>query len=142
MGQSKTCSIVIIEDNPADVLLIRKALEQQCVKCGLTCFQDGGGALKNLSQKGRLLPDLILLDLKLPNADGIDVLRSIRSTPRFVEVPVVILTSSDSSSDKQRTARMGATRYIRKPSGLEEFFREVGHGVEEMLYRENLRDLR
>jgi len=134
---SKTASIVVVEDNPADVLLIKKALQEQRIDCDLTCFENGEIALKNLSQKGRLLPDLILLDLKLPKADGMDVLQAVRNMPRFVDVPVLILTSSESPSDMQRTARLGAARYIRKPSGLEEFFREVGQGVEEMLRPEN-----
>jgi CheY-like chemotaxis protein len=68
-------------------------------------------------------------------ADGIEVLGKIHGMPRFSEVPVIILTSSESPSDKQRTGRMGAARYIRKPSRLEDFLREVGTGVEEMLPR-------
>jgi len=136
MGQDlKTASIFVIEDNPADVLLIRKALEEKGIKCALTCFENGETALRNLSQQGRLLPDLILLDLHLPMADGVEVLGKIRGMPRFSEVPIVILTSSESPSDRQRTARMGAARYIRKPSRLEDFLREVGTGVEEMLLR-------
>ena len=74
-----------------------------------------------------------MLDLQLPKADGVEVLGKIRGMPRFADVPVVTLTSSESLSDMQRTARMGAARYIRKPLGLEDFFREVGRGVEEML---------
>ena len=136
MGQElKTSSIVVVEDNPADVLLIRKALEEKGIKFALTCFESGETALRNLSQKGRLLPDLILLDLNLPMADGIEVLGKIHCMPRFSEVPIVILTSSESTSDKQRTGRMGAARYIRKPSRLEDFFKEVGTAVEEMLLR-------
>jgi CheY-like chemotaxis protein len=138
MGRtSKKASIVVVEDNPADVLLIRKGLEGQGVDCDLTCFDDGDIAVRGLSQEGRLLPDLILLDLKLCKLDGFDVLQSIRSMPNFVDVPVIILTSSESPSDKQRTARMGAARYIRKPSQLDEFFREVGQGVEEILRHKN-----
>ena len=124
---------MLVEDNPADVLLVRKALEDRGIKCSLTCFEDGEKALKNLSQPGRLAPDLILLDLNLPRADGVDVLRRICSIPSLSAVPVVILTSSESPSDMQRTAKLGAARYIRKPSKLEDFYREVGRGVEEML---------
>src|SRR5205807_378915 len=65
MGQTlKTASIVLVEDNPADVLLVRKALQEKGIKCELTCFETGEKALKNLSQEGRLAPDLILLDLR------------------------------------------------------------------------------
>jgi chemotaxis family two-component system response regulator Rcp1 len=129
----KTASIVVVEDNPADVLLIRKALEERGIQCELTCFESGETALRNLSQQGRLLPDLILLDLHLPIADGCEVLGKIHGMPRFSDVPIVILTSSESPSDKQRATRMGAALYIRKPSRLEDFLREVGSGVEEML---------
>src|SRR3989454_8353793 len=61
----RTASIVLVEDNPADVLLVRKALQEKGIKCELTCFEAGEKALKNLSQEGRLAPDLILLDLNL-----------------------------------------------------------------------------
>ena len=138
-GTVKTASIVLVEDNPADVLLIKKALKEKGLKCALTCFEDGEKALKNLSQAGRLPPDLILLDLNLPGIDGVDVLRKICTIPRFLKVPVVILTSSESPSDMQRTQRIGAARYIRKPSGLEDFFRVVGSAVEEMLLPEGRR---
>jgi CheY-like chemotaxis protein len=130
----KTASILIVEDNPADVLLITKALQEKGIKCELTCLENGEAALRNLSEKGRPLPDLILLDLHLPTAGGIDVLAGIRDMPRFSQVPIVILTSSESPSDKQRTAKMGVSRYIRKPTGLEDFLNEVGEGVEEMLH--------
>ena len=129
----KTASIVLVEDNPADVLLVKKALQEKGIKCALTCFEDGEKALKNLSQAGRLAPDLILLDLNLPGVDGVDVLGKICTIPGLLKVPVVILTSSESPSDMQRTQRIGAARYIRKPSGVEDFFREVGCAVEEML---------
>jgi CheY-like chemotaxis protein len=90
-------------------------------------------ALKALSRQDGKAPDLILLDLNLPTIDGIAVLIQIRNMPRLSGVPVVILTSSGSSSDMRRTERLGAARYIRKPFMLEDFLREVGGGVEEML---------
>lgn len=133
MGQVRKASIMLVEDNPADVLLVRKALQEKGLNFELTCFDEGEKALKNLSQPGRLLPDLILLDLQLPKIQGIDMLRLIRNMPKFADVPVVILTSSESPGDKHRTELLGAARYIKKPSMLEDFFREVGGGVEEML---------
>jgi chemotaxis family two-component system response regulator Rcp1 len=128
---SKTARIVLVEDNPGDVLLVRKALQEKGVAADLTCFEDGPKALKSLAQQE--VPDLILLDLNLPKIEGFDVLNKIRSTPKLSAVPVVILTSSESPADKQRTALLGASRYITKPSGLDDFLREVGRGVEEML---------
>jgi CheY-like chemotaxis protein len=134
---SKTARIVLIEDNPSDVLLVRKALEEALQKKGiavdLTCFEDGQKALNGLSKQGRKAPDLILLDLNLPKTEGVDVLRAVRSMPNLAGVPVVILTSSASPTDIHRTGLLGAARYIAKPSELDDFMREVGRGVEETL---------
>jgi CheY-like chemotaxis protein len=130
---SKTARIMIVEDNPADVWLVKKALREKGIKFDLSCFEDGDKALKALSRQDGKGPDLILLDLNLPTIDGIAVLNQIRNMPRLSGVPVVILTSSGSSSDMRRTERLGAARYIRKPLMLEDFLREVGAGVEEVL---------
>ena len=134
MGQAlKAAIIVFVEDNPADVFLVRKALQEKGIKFELTCFDDGQKALKSLAQQGRKAPDLILLDLNLPQTDGVEVLRQIRNMPKLADVPVAILTSSESPADMHRTALLGAARYIRKPSMLQDFLREVGSGVEEIL---------
>jgi CheY-like chemotaxis protein len=130
---SKTARIVLVEDNPADVLLVRKALKGKGIAVDLTCFEDGQQALKSLLQLRRKVPDLILLDLNVPKIDGVDVLRTVRNTPHLAGVPVVILTSSESPTDIHRTGLLGAARYITKPSGLDDFLREVGRGVEETL---------
>jgi len=130
---SKTARIVLVEDNPADVLLVRKALKGKGIAVDLTCFEDGQQALKSLLQLRRKVPDLILLDLNVPKIDGVDVLRTVRNTPHLADVPVLILTSSESPTDIHRTGLLGAARYITKPSGLDDFLREVGRGVEETL---------
>jgi len=133
----KTARIMVVEDNPADVLLVKKALQEKGIKYDLACFEDGDKALKALSRQESKAPDLILLDLNLPTTEGIAVLLQIRNMPRLSGVPVLILTSSESSSDMRRTERLGATRYIKKPLMLEDFLSEVGRGVEEMLLRES-----
>ena len=124
---------MLVEDNPGDVLLVRKALQEKGIKFELTCFEDGQQALNSLSRQGSKAPDLILLDLNLPKTEGIDVLREVRGMPKLAGVPVVILTSSTSPTDIHRTGLLGAARYITKPSGLEDFLREVGRGVKETL---------
>jgi CheY-like chemotaxis protein len=129
----KTVRIVVIEDNPADVLMVKKALREKGLKFQVSCFDNGDKALKALSRQDGKIPDLILLDLNLPTIEGIAVLIKIRNMPRLFGVPVVILTSSESSSDMRHTDRLGAARYIRKPLMLEDFLREVGDGVEEVL---------
>jgi len=130
---SKTARIVLVEDNPGDVFLVRKALKEKGIAVDLTCFEDGQEALKSLLQPRRKVPDLILLDLNVPKIEGVDVLRTVRNTPHLADVPVLILTSSESPTDIHRTGLLGAARYITKPSGLDDFLREVGRGVEETL---------
>ena len=129
----KTARIMVVDDNPADVLLVKKALQEKGIRFDLSCFENGDTALRALSRQDSKAPDLILLDLNLPTIEGIAVLIQIRNMPRLFRVPVVILTSSESPSDIRRTATLGASRYIRKPLVLEEFLREVGAGIEEVL---------
>jgi CheY-like chemotaxis protein len=129
----KTASIVLVEDNPADVYLIRQALEEKGIRFKLTCFEDGEEALKKLSRADDQAPDLILLDLNLPKTGGVEVLKAVRGMAKFADVPVAILTSSESPADKRCAALLGAARYISKPSVLEDFFRVVGEGVEDLL---------
>ncbi len=108
----KIAHITLVEDNPGDVLLVRKALQERGIAFELTCFDDGEEALKSLSRQERDEPDIILLDLNLPKTEGVEVLRRIRSIPKFVSVPVAILTSSASPTDVHRTKLLGVARYI------------------------------
>ncbi|MEO8663606.1 MAG: response regulator [Bryobacteraceae bacterium] len=125
--------ILVAEDNPADVYLIRLALEEHGVTCPIVTATDGKDVLALLSLEGTAwLPDLIILDLNLPRHDGIEILQKVRSTTGIAEVPVVVLTSSDSPRDRQNANRLGATRYVRKPSNLEQFL-ELGAVFKELL---------
>jgi len=129
------CEIVLIEDNPADVYLVQLALEENEVNCHLTTFRNGQEALRSLCQPAEthIVPAVILLDLNTPKSDGFDVLIRLRGTPHLANVPIAIVTSSQATSDKARTARLGVVRYIHKPSQLEEFIATVGQAVKEML---------
>src|SRR4029077_12921599 len=86
---------------------------------------DGKDVLAILSGEGapagELAPDLIILDLNLPRHDGIEILQKVRGTDRMAYIPVVVLTSSDSPRDREMATQLGATRYLRKPSSLEQF---------------------
>jgi CheY-like chemotaxis protein len=127
--------IVLIEDNPGDVLLVEMALRESGVACALTKFGDGQEAVRVLCGEptaGEVAPDAILLDLNTPRTDGFEALRSFRQTPHLAQVPIAILTSSRAHADKQRAESQGA-RYIEKPSQLREFLTTVGHAVKEML---------
>lgn len=129
----RSARIVLVEDNPADILLFKKALQEKGIAFELTCFEDGEEALNRLSEKERNRPDIILLDMNLPMFDGGEVLARIRSIPTLNRIPVAILTSSESPADRDRTSMLGADRYINKPISLNDYLREVGREVEEML---------
>jgi CheY-like chemotaxis protein len=128
--------IVLIEDNLADVLLIELALKENGIAYQLTRFANGEDALRILCGPGAadsLLPDAILLDLNTPRSDGFHVLIKLKQFPRFADVPIALITSSQASSDKHRS-RLHGTRYIEKPAQLEEFLATIGQAVKEMLH--------
>ena len=117
--------VLLADDNPSDVYLIREALREHGVDCDLRVASDGKDALGIISGEG---PDaaiggisLIILDLNLPRHDGIEILQRLRQSAWWEHVPVVVLTSSDSPRDRQMANQLGATRYLRKPSSLDEF---------------------
>lgn len=114
--------ILLAEDNPGDVYLIRLALQEQGLDFDLHVVGDGEAAMAWIGN-GRpagVQPDLVLLDLNLPRHHGREVLRAFRASEATAQVPIAILTSSDSPSDVADTERLGAT-YLRKPAGLDDF---------------------
>jgi CheY-like chemotaxis protein len=125
--------IVLVEDDPNDVYLVERTLQETGLKYELTRYADGDSALQALDNDTGLRPDLVLLDLNLPRVDGISVLKAIRQRPRLVGIPVGILTSSASRADRHRVELIGADRYIPKPVLLDEFMREVGGAIRELL---------
>jgi CheY-like chemotaxis protein len=128
-----TARIVIVEDNPDDILLVRKSLEARGIKANLTCFEDGHEALANLRRKDCHIPDVLILDLSLPSISGVDLLRAVRHMPKFVDVPILVLTASDSAADQLRASMLGVAHYIKKPFSAREFLQEVGQSVEDVL---------
>lgn len=129
--------LLLAEDNPADIYLIRQALRDHDVPCEIHVVEDGQSAIQfvNSTENEKLATrrlDLILLDLNLPQHDGIEILKIIRSSPGLAEVPVAVLTSSDSPRDRRAVDTLGVTRYIRKPSELEAFL-EIGQTIKELL---------
>jgi two-component system response regulator len=124
--------ILMVEDNPNDELLTRRALKKNNIRNGLVVVHDGVEALDYLfgsgAFAGRDLTDLsqiVLLDLKLPKIDGLEVLRRIRADVRTKLLPVVILTSSKEEQDLIRGYGLGANSYIRKPVEFNEFVEAV-----------------
>ena len=131
----KSAQIVLIEDNPADVLLVKLALKENGITHVLTQFDSGEEAIRALCTEPRsqgFIPDAILLDLNTPRTDGFEALHRLREFPPFSDVPIAILTSSRERKDKHRASIQG-TRYIEKPSQLNEFLTSVGQAVKAML---------
>ena len=125
--------ILLAEDNAADVYLIREALKQGGVDCLVRAATDGREVLELISTgDSSWRPDLIILDLNLPRHDGIEVLQKLRSTGTFANVPIVVLTSSDSPRDRDAAIELGATRFLRKPSDLDQFL-QLGAVFKELL---------
>jgi chemotaxis family two-component system response regulator Rcp1 len=130
--ENSTATILLGEDNPADVYLIRQALEEHGVKYTLEIASHGGEMISALTNRRSDPPDLIVLDLNLPRFDGLEILKSIRDNSYLKSIPVVILTSSDSPRDKVAAAELGADCYIRKPSRLDEFM-AIGKTLQSLL---------
>jgi two-component system response regulator len=120
--------ILLVEDNPDDVALTRLVFEKNKLANRLVVAHDGVEALEYLfgtgAHAGRDLskqPQLVLLDIKLPKVDGIEVLRRVRGDPRTRLQPVVILTSSNEERDVVASYALGANSYVRKPVDYAEF---------------------
>ena len=124
--------ILLVEDNPDDEELTRLALLENNIMNQVVVAHDGAEALDYLFATGpyagrdsSALPELILLDLKLPKIDGLDVLRRLRSYNRTKLLPVVILTSSKEEQDLITSYRLGANSYMRKPVDFVQFTEAV-----------------
>ena len=125
-------TILLVEDNPDDVTLTLRALKKNNLLNEVIVARDGVEALDYLFCEGNYanrapehLPELILLDLKLPKVDGLEVLKRIRANGRTKLLPVVILTSSNEQSDIISGYELGVNSYIRKPVDFEQFIEAV-----------------
>ena len=120
--------ILLIEDSPDDELLTIRALKKNNILNDVVVVRDGSEALDFIFGTGTYagrdtseLPHLVLLDLKLPKVDGLEVLRQLRKNERTSMLPVVILTSSKEESDLAKSYKLGANSYIRKPVDFKQF---------------------
>lgn len=126
-------TILLVEDNPDDAALTLHALETNRILNPVVVARDGVEALDYLFATGIHtdrdvgdLPAVVLLDLKLPRIDGIEVLRRLRADARTRLLPVVILTSSDEDQDRLKSYSLGANSYVRKPVNFDDFVRAAG----------------
>jgi chemotaxis family two-component system response regulator Rcp1 len=131
--RKRTVQIVLAEDNPGDVYLLEKSLEAKGIDYILHLYIDGRHAMRAIMDTSFAPPDLILVDLNLPQRDGFDVLSTIRKEPKLKNVPVAVLTSSNSSKDRRWASLHNIDRYIVKPATLEEFIDQVGSAIEDLL---------
>ena len=117
-------TILLVEDNPDDVLFTLRAFEKNNIFNEVIVAVDGEQALAYLLPDGDeppLRPALVLLDVKLPKVDGLEVLRRIRADPRTSALPVVVLTTSNEERDIVESYRLGANSFVRKPVVFGEF---------------------
>jgi two-component system response regulator len=117
---SRQHRILLVEDNADDVELTRRAFEKSNVMNELVVVRDGVEALDYLFA-AVTPPDLVLLDIKLPRVDGLEVLRRLRGDPRTRRQPVVILTSSNEEQDIVTSYDLGVNSYVRKPVDFAQF---------------------
>jgi len=124
--------ILLVEDNPTDEKLTLRAFAKCVVPVDVVVSHDGVEAIDYLLGAGRhseaappLLPDLVLLDLKLPRIDGLEVIRRIRGDERVRLVPIVVLTASREEEDIVESRTLGANAYVRKPVDFTQFVETV-----------------
>ncbi|MDP2957866.1 MAG: response regulator [Longimicrobiales bacterium] len=128
MSESHAVEVLLVEDNPTDAELTLRALRGKGLRNSLVVVEDGAQALDFLFARGKWShrdiasgPKMVLLDLRLPKVDGIEVLREVKSDERTRQIPVVILTSSRQDPDIQRCYELGANSYIVKPVDFDKF---------------------
>lgn len=123
--QNKVVEILLVEDSLEDAELIVRTLKKHNLTNHLLHVQDGEEALSYLMNENDFLPRLILLDLKMPKVDGIEVLKVLKAHPQKKLIPVVVLTSSREERDIVESYRLGVNAYIVKPVDFEKFVKAI-----------------
>ncbi len=132
MDTEERTSILLVEDNPSDAELTLRALKDNNIANDITLVEDGEQALDYIFCRGRFeseeecrSPKLIILDLKLPKIDGLEVLKQIKSHEKTRAIPVVVLTSSQHETDVVNSYKLGVNSYIVKPVEFDKFVAAV-----------------
>jgi two-component system response regulator len=118
--------ILLVEDNLDDAGLTIRSLQKHHLANNLLHLQDGEEALHYLFNPKKNMPKVILLDLKMPKVDGIEVLRKLKASPEKKMIPVVVLTSSKEERDIVESYRLGVNAYIVKPVDFDKFVKAIG----------------
>ena len=120
--------ILLVEDNPLDVDLTIRAFKSSNLVNPIEVARDGDEALKYIKKwdSGAAIPVVILLDLKLPKVDGLDVLKTMKEHPIYKTIPIVVLTSSSENSDIEAAYKLGVNSYIVKPVNFDNFLKVAG----------------
>ncbi len=133
MADKNAVELLLVEDNPLDVELTLRALKRHNLANNVHVVKDGAEALEYIFATGVYAdrnmehsPKVILLDLKLPKVDGLEVLRRIKSDERTMGIPVVVLTSSREEKDVVESYKLGVNSYIVKPVDFDKFLEEIG----------------
>jgi two-component system, chemotaxis family, response regulator Rcp1 len=121
--------ILLVEDNPGDVLLTKEAFQEGRLAHRLSVIEDGDEAIRFLRREGKYRdaprPDLILLDLNLPKKDGRELLADIKADPVLRHIPVIVLTTSDAEQDVWRAYKLHANCYLTKPVQMDDFLEKI-----------------
>jgi two-component system, chemotaxis family, response regulator Rcp1 len=132
----RAARILVVEDNDSDVFLLDRALKKQDLRFELVHLLNGGEALAFIRRQGAYadaaIPNLILVDLNLSKYTGEDILREIRGAKHLGGVPVCVWSSSQSRRDEALLKDLGVSRFITKPSGLDQFM-EIGKIIKDLL---------
>ena len=130
--KGKPVDILLVEDNPDHAELTIKALKQNNILNEVYVVNDGQEALDFMYHQGKYAdekdfprPGLILLDIRLPKVDGIEVLKQLKDDPQFKSIPVIMLTTSDRDEEIAKSYAGGANSYVVKPMDFEEFMKKV-----------------
>ena len=128
-ASTKIIDVLLVEDDPGDVLMTREAFEDNKLRNRLSVVSDGVSALEFLRKEGEHVdaptPDLILLDLNLPRMDGREVLAEIKADEDLRQIPVVVLTTSKAEEDVLRSYKLHANAYVTKPVDFDCFIEVV-----------------
>jgi CheY-like chemotaxis protein len=129
--EATTPCVLAVEDNPADVRLIEEGIDEVSVDLELEVINNGQRAVERLARsETNRSPDLIFLDLNLPGKSGFEVLATIRAETKFLDVPVVVVSSSEKAADIDRVYDSEANAYVVKPVDPDEYIETIESAIE------------